>query len=41
MREILGDAESARRYPAALVASPGRMLWMIDRSAMPDARSNA
>ena len=41
MREILSDAESARRYPAALVASPGRMLWMIDRSAMPDDRSNA
>jgi len=41
MREILSDAESARQYPAALVASPGRMLWMIDRSAMPDDRSNA
>ena len=41
MREILGQAEPARRYPAALVAPRGRALWMIDRSAMPDDRSNA
>jgi 6-phosphogluconolactonase len=41
MREILDGAESARRYPAALVTPRGRALWMIDRSAMPDERSNA
>lgn len=41
IREILSGAASARRYPAALVASRGRTLWMIDRSAMPDDRSNA
>ena len=41
MREILDGAESAHRYPAALVAPRGRALWMIDRSAMPDERSNA
>ena len=40
MREILDGAESAQRYPAALVAPRGRALWMIDRSAMPDERSN-
>jgi 6-phosphogluconolactonase len=40
MREILDDAESARRYPATLVAPLGRTLWMIDRSALPDDRSN-
>jgi 6-phosphogluconolactonase len=39
--EILSGADSARRYPAALVAPRGRTLWMIDRSAMPADRSNA
>lgn len=41
MREILEGGESARRYPAALVTPRERAVWMIDRSAMPDDRSNA
>ena len=41
MREILDQADSARRFPAALVAPSGRLLWMIDRTAMPDDLSNA
>ena len=38
--EILDGGESARRYPAALVANAGRTLWMIEQSAMPPGRSN-
>ena len=39
--EILSGAPAGRRYPAAMVAPSGRALWMIDRSALPDDRSNA
>ena len=35
LTEILGDAPSARRYPASLVAPAGRTLWMIERAAAP------
>jgi 6-phosphogluconolactonase len=38
--EILSGAESARRYPAAMVASRERTIWLIDRSALPVERSN-
>jgi 6-phosphogluconolactonase len=38
--EILDGTESGRRYPAAMVASAGRTLWMIERSAMPAGQSN-
>ena len=41
IREILDQADSARRFPAALVAPRGPLLWMIDRSAMPDDPPNA
>jgi 6-phosphogluconolactonase len=36
--EILAGAETARRYPAAMIASRERTIWMIDRSALPDQR---
>ena len=39
--DILGDTPTGRRYPAALVAPRRPAIWMIDRSAMPDDRSNA
>jgi 6-phosphogluconolactonase len=39
--EILSGAPAGRRYPAAMVAPSGRAIWMIDRSALPDDRSNA
>lgn len=39
--DILSNAPSAGRYPAAMVAARERTLWMIDRSAMPADRSNA
>jgi 6-phosphogluconolactonase len=38
--EILSGAESARRYPAAMVASRERTIWLIDRTALPVDRSN-
>ena len=38
--EILSGDAASRRYPAAMVTPRGRFLWMIDRSAMPDDRSN-
>lgn len=38
--EILSSAPAARRYPAAMVAPAGPVIWMIDRSALPE-RSNA
>ena len=33
--EILRGAETARRYPAAMVSGAGSTLWMIEQSAMP------
>jgi 6-phosphogluconolactonase len=39
--EILSDSPAGRRYPAAMVAPRGRTIWMIDRSALLDDRSNA
>jgi 6-phosphogluconolactonase len=39
--EILSGVPAGRRYPAAMVAPSGRAIWMIDRSALPDDRSNA
>ena len=39
--EILGNTPAGCRYPAALVAPEQPAIWMIDRSAMPDDRSNA
>jgi len=41
LSEILGGAESARQYPAALVESSGRTVWMIEESAAPVRRTNA
>jgi 6-phosphogluconolactonase/glucosamine-6-phosphate isomerase/deaminase len=38
--EILSGDAASRQYPAAMVMPRGRALWMIDRSAMPDDRSN-
>ena len=35
MAEILQGAETARRYPAALVTGADRTLWMVEQSAMP------
>ena len=34
--EILQGAETARRYPAAMVTGAGRTLWMVEQSAMPN-----
>ena len=31
---------AARRYPAAMVASRERTIWLIDRTALPVDRSN-
>lgn len=39
--EIFEGAESARRYPAAVVPANGRTVWMIEESAAPLRRSNA
>lgn len=39
--EILEARESARRYPAAMVAPRGRVLWMIEQSAAPASTLNA
>ena len=39
--EILHDTPAGHRYPAAMVAPNGPAIWMIDRSALPDDRSNA
>jgi 6-phosphogluconolactonase len=33
--EILGGAETARGYPAALVTGAGGTVWLVERSAMP------
>ena len=38
--EILAGAESARRYPAAMVASRERTIWLIDRTALSADRPN-
>jgi 6-phosphogluconolactonase len=38
--EILSGADTARRYPAAMVSSRERTIWMIDQSAMPAGRSD-
>ena len=38
--EILSHAESGRRYPAAMVASRERTIWLIDRTALPADLSN-
>lgn len=38
--DILDAADSAHRYPAALVANAGRTIWMIEQSAMPERRPN-
>jgi 6-phosphogluconolactonase len=34
LREILGNADHARRFPAALVAPRGRVLWLVELSAL-------
>jgi len=38
--EILSGEDTARRYPAAMVSSRERTIWMIDQSAMPAGRSD-
>ena len=38
--EILHGAETARRYPAAMVAGAGRTLWLVEQSAMPSPLPN-
>jgi 6-phosphogluconolactonase len=38
--EILHGAETARRYPAGMVAGAGRTLWMVEQSAMPSPLPN-
>jgi 6-phosphogluconolactonase len=38
--EILSGAETARRYPAAMVASRERTIWLIDQTALPADRTN-
>jgi len=38
--EILQDAETAQRYPAALVTGGRRTLWMVEQSAMPQPRNS-
>jgi len=35
--EILHGADTARRYPAAIVTGSGRTHWMVERSAMPNS----
>jgi 6-phosphogluconolactonase len=35
LSEILASADPPQRYPAALVAPRGRLVWMVDRSALP------
>jgi len=35
--QILAGAESARRYPAALVSPTGRLVWLVEQSAMSSA----
>jgi len=35
LAEILGGGESARRYPAGLVSSAGRTVWLVEQAAMP------
>ena len=39
LTEVLGGAASARRYPAAMVAPRGRVVWMIEQSAVPVPRA--
>jgi 6-phosphogluconolactonase len=38
--EILSGSPDGQRYPAGMVAPRERTIWMIERSAMPDTRSN-
>ena len=39
--EILSGSATGRRYPAAMVASAGRTIWLIEQSAMPVSSPNA
>jgi 6-phosphogluconolactonase len=40
LAEIFQGTDKGRQYPAAMVASAGRTLWMVEQSAMPASGPN-